>query len=156
MHKNARSGFTLLEVLIVVLIAVIVTMFAVPAYKKAQEKNRFRAASGVLIDIGNAMRMFSEDYPTLSRSGTVRTPADTTSTTPPTDEKQFVGWLQSHNYLNKLPLTSDKYMDYQFVFNTSGTKNICGSCAGIVCMKDTRSGSQYPCAAIDKYGQFIQ
>ena len=41
-----KKGFTLLEVLIVVVIAVSVAVFAVPAYKKTQDKNRYLAAQG--------------------------------------------------------------------------------------------------------------
>lgn len=51
-----KNGFTLLEVLIVVVIAVSVAAFAVPAYKKTQEKNKYLAAQGVLLDLGTAVR----------------------------------------------------------------------------------------------------
>lgn len=54
---RAKKGFTLLEVLIVVVIAVSVTAFAVPAYKRTQERNRYLAAQGVLLDLGNSVRM---------------------------------------------------------------------------------------------------
>ena len=56
-----RNGFTLLEVLIVVVIAVSVAAFAVPAYKKTQEKNKYLAAQGVLLDLGTAVRALRAD-----------------------------------------------------------------------------------------------
>ncbi len=59
--KN-RHGFTLLEVLIVVVIAVSITAFAVPAYKKTQERNKFLAAKGVLQDLGNGVRTLRADF----------------------------------------------------------------------------------------------
>ena len=57
--QNAK-GFTLLEIMIVVVIAVSVAAFAVPAYKKAQDRNRYLAAQGVLIDLGNGIKMLRE------------------------------------------------------------------------------------------------
>lgn len=56
-----KNGFTLLEVLIVVVIAVSVAAFAVPAYKKTQEKNKYLAAQGVLLDLGTAVRALRAD-----------------------------------------------------------------------------------------------
>lgn len=58
---NKRSGFTLLEVLVVVVIAISVTAFAVPAYKKTQEHNNYLAAKGVLLDVGSAVRALRAD-----------------------------------------------------------------------------------------------
>ena len=46
--------------MIVVVIAVSVAAFAVPAYKKAQDRNRYLAAQGVLIDLGNGVKMLRE------------------------------------------------------------------------------------------------
>ena len=60
--KNTR-GFTLLEVMLVVLIAVLVTMAAVPAYKRNQDRNRYMAASGVLMELGTAIRIAQEEFP---------------------------------------------------------------------------------------------
>ena len=59
--RKSNKGFTLLEVLIVVVIAVSVAAFGVPAYKKSQERNRYLAAQGVLMDLGNAVRTFRQD-----------------------------------------------------------------------------------------------
>lgn len=56
-----ENGFTLLEVLIIVVIAVSVAAFAVPAYKKTQEKNKYLAAQGVLLDLGTAVRALRAD-----------------------------------------------------------------------------------------------
>lgn len=73
-----RQGFTLLEVLVVVMIAAVVTMFAVPAYKKAQDKNRFMAASGVLVDLANGAKMFHADYPSITGNVALSTTASGT------------------------------------------------------------------------------
>lgn len=64
MHK--KNGFTLLEVLIVVVIAVSVAAFAVPAYKRTQEKNKYLAAQGVLLDLGTAVRALRADLKAIN------------------------------------------------------------------------------------------
>lgn len=60
-----KHGFTLIEIMIVVVIAVSVAAFAVPAYKKSLQRNQFLAAEGKLIEIAsglrNVMQMFRAD-----------------------------------------------------------------------------------------------
>ena len=51
-----QKGFTLIEVMIVVVIAVTVAAFAVPAYKRSMERNKFMAAEGKLIELSSALR----------------------------------------------------------------------------------------------------
>lgn len=51
-----KKGFTLIEVMIVVVIAVTVAAFAVPAYKRSMQRNQFMAAEGKLIEISSALR----------------------------------------------------------------------------------------------------
>lgn len=51
-----KKGFTLIEVMIVVVIAVTVAAFAVPAYKRSMERNKFMAAEGKLIELSSALR----------------------------------------------------------------------------------------------------
>lgn len=51
-----KNGFTLIEVMIVVVIAVTVAAFAVPAYKRSMERNKFMAAEGKLIELSSALR----------------------------------------------------------------------------------------------------
>lgn len=155
MQKKLCKGFTLLEVMIVVLIAVIVTVFSVPAYKKTQEKNRYRAASGVLMDLDNAMRMFKEDYPDyeFNFSGDVglitANGTNTTDTPPTTSANNLAAWLQSHSYLNQIPFTNGTYMGYQFRFDGA----CCSGAHGAnVCMTSANELSEYSCVWIDKQG----
>ena len=56
-----QTGFTLLEILIVIVIASSVLVFALPAYKRAQDKNQYLAAQGVLVDVGMAIQLFDAD-----------------------------------------------------------------------------------------------
>lgn len=51
-----KQGFTLVEILFVVIIAAGILAFAVPAYKRAQERGLYEADTGVLMDIGNAIQ----------------------------------------------------------------------------------------------------
>lgn len=65
-----KKGFTLIEVMIVVVIAVSVAAFAVPAYKKSQEQNRFLAAEGKLLEISSGLQNVIQMYKGTSCSGT--------------------------------------------------------------------------------------
>ena len=53
MHK--KKAFTLVEMLFVVIIAAGVMMFAMPAYRKVQERSRYSVALGLLQDYGTAL-----------------------------------------------------------------------------------------------------
>lgn len=65
-----KKGFTLIEVMIVVVIAVSVAAFAVPAYKKSQDQNRFLAAEGRLLEIASGLHNVIQMYKGASCSGT--------------------------------------------------------------------------------------
>ena len=56
-----KTGFTLLEVLIVVVIAVSVLMFAAPAYRRAQDRSMYLAAQGVLVEVASAVQALRAD-----------------------------------------------------------------------------------------------
>lgn len=63
-QKTVRTaGFTLMEILIVVVVALSVTAFAVPVYRKAQLRNNFAAAQGFLLEVYNAVSMCIADQP---------------------------------------------------------------------------------------------
>ncbi len=162
MKKNARrpfcGGFTLLEVLVVVLIAVLVTMFAVPSYRKAQERNRYLAALGVLMEAGNAMRMVHEEYPSLSYNfqfNANNTASSDTCPSSPGDGSQglLLYYLQCNKYLPKVPFESGRYKGYYYNLSTVGTASCYGcSAEGVACMYDQGAENLYKCAYIDKHG----
>ena len=56
-----KCGFTLVEILFVVIIAAGVVAFSVPAYKRAVERSTYSKATGTLLDIGNAIQALKRD-----------------------------------------------------------------------------------------------
>lgn len=50
----AKKGFTLVEILFVLIIAAGIMAYAVPSYKRAKERSRYEAATGILLDVGSA------------------------------------------------------------------------------------------------------
>ena len=56
-----KRGFTLVEMLFVVIIAAGVMAFAFPSYRAARERARFQAATGLLVNLGNAVESITSD-----------------------------------------------------------------------------------------------
>lgn len=56
-----KKGFTLLEVLIVVVILASVVLFGVPSYKKTQARAKYNASLGTLVQLGEGLRMLYKD-----------------------------------------------------------------------------------------------
>lgn len=160
-QKMNRRGFTLLEVLIVVLIAVLVTMAAIPMYKRNQDRNRYMAASAVLVEMAEAMRLAKEAYPStnLNISGTFSSNNIITDSSNPGDlgtaPTTWAG-LQSRKYMSYVPFENGKYMGYTFKYNIRGSVTCGNSCKGgsaaVACMTGTNSITGLNCAWVDKYG----
>ena len=159
-----KKGFTLLEVMVVVMIAVMITMASVPLYTKNQDRNRYLAASGVLMELGTAMQLVIEDFPNFSNdtisvttNGSDSDIYAQTSVTAPT-KNTLVPWLIGHKYLNRIPFSSNKYKNYSFKVSKAGNANcsITGvNCkgTGIACMSSVNASfPEYQCAWIDKFG----
>src|SRR5437773_2744505 len=71
--KNARRGFTLVEIMIVVLIIGILLAIAVPNFIKARETSRAKACVANLKQIDSAKEQWCMD----NKQSTTATPADT-------------------------------------------------------------------------------
>ncbi len=56
-----KKGFTLLEILVVVIIATSVLFFAVPSYKRSKDKAAYTAAQGLLVELRSAMLSMRQD-----------------------------------------------------------------------------------------------
>ncbi len=59
--KMRKKGFTLLEILTVLVIIVVVMSFGMPAYRHAQEKVAYQAATGLLRDVGASWQLLMQD-----------------------------------------------------------------------------------------------
>ena len=153
-----RRGFTLLEILLVVLIAVLITMMAVPAYKKAQEKNRYMAASGVLVELGNGIQMVREQYPSvLVTNESITANSDINAITDAPTEANLGNWMQTNKYVNKIPFTSETYMGYSYRISTTAAASCATGCPpadsdAVACMTGDNLLSEYTCAWVDKFG----
>ncbi len=147
--KEFRRGFTLVEVLIVVVIAVTVTVFAVPSFKKSQARTQYMAASGVLMELATATQILTEEYPALEITSAAFSSNPTTAPTIPTIS-DAVAWMQSNQYLGKVDFQSGKYKGYAFAFSTKGAANCGTSCKkanAVACMANTNHMTQaYRCA----------
>lgn len=148
------KGFTLLEVLIVVLIAVMVTMFAVPAYRKAQDRNRYLAAVGVLTEVATAAQILHEEFPDLEVSWAVENATWSTCPEKPTNTN-VMAYLQCHKYIGNIPLQNNTYQNYYLSASTVSAS--CGNSCYIpngawACMNGYNLIEEYQCAWIDRSG----
>lgn len=158
---HSKRGFTLVEVLFVVIIAAGVMAFAMPAYKRMQERANYNAALGTLLDIGNAVNSLKRDLKantgvsiTFPNSSSY---AITTSSVvfPSTEvsgswnqwlvsnmsDDRFVGALFTFKYLKPIQNTKD----YNF-FVVNGNASVCsGKCQGDVVACMCKSGTTYGC-----------
>jgi prepilin-type N-terminal cleavage/methylation domain-containing protein len=176
--KKSNKGFTLVEILIVVVIAVSVAAFGVPAYKKSQERNRYLAAQGVLIDLGNAVRTFRQDMiisceaaglssKTFPTDGSV---AQLVSSWQTTEKDAELNTLNStadmgaamftRKYMTPVAFTSgDSFKGYSFYVCPLGgsSSGCCGGSSDVVaCMKDSATSSNYEWAHYLQDGTIVQ
>lgn len=128
-----KKGFTLVEILFVLIIMAVLVAFAVPAYKKAQERSRYEAALGTLQNVGNAVMSFKNDL-SVRYGYTVNFPATSTTDfqiktlahintlqvgcieTP----SEFLQRLSDPNLVNQAFVQSLYELDYMRTFDESG------------------------------------
>lgn len=141
-----QQGFTLLEILIVVVIAVSVAAFALPAYKKMQDRTNFMAAQGVLIELGNGLMMLQEEvdfsFPTTAQrvmKNWQESSLDPKATSISSSNAKYFLFLRK--YMSPMPISSaGVYKNYRFVIcpeNSSSASYCCNSNSNVVaCMYD--------------------
>ena len=172
--QSNKHGFTLLEVMVVVLIGVLITMASVPVYKKNQDRNRYLAASGVLMELGNAMILLRVDYPKQGLTsegcdycfGVISVENSSVngniSANGPVNPQTFVGWLQTVGYLSKFPSSTGTYKGYSYKVKTHPNASTGVSCCSTdhpseknwyACMSGANSISDYTCAWVDRWGE---
>ena len=143
---SQQKGFTLVEILFVLVIAAGIMLWAVPSYKRAQERSRYEAATGVLLDVGSAVVSFKQ-YLTAQGISTPfpgNSPYEVNNTTIAQTNSNalqgktlgealagvssdkvawLLGLIKPLGYLDALPTSSD--YTYYMVTNTGA--NICNS-----------------------------
>lgn len=98
---HGRKGFTLLEMLVVVVIAGSVLLFAVPAYKRMQDKNAFTSAQGVLMELRSAVLALRQDLALSSSSHSF----------PGTSPVQLDAGWQSENFVGYTDIVRSSVQD---------------------------------------------
>lgn len=141
------GGFTLLEILIVVVIASSILAFALPAQKRAQNRNRYLAAQGVLMDVSAALQSYWDANGSASPSAAEL--AD------PGDEDGLYQALLDGGFLQPIPFDSGAvYKKYSFYFcPKSGSTAQCCSSGVVACMQgNTDFGCEYYGARMARNG----
>lgn len=161
--------------MIVVVIAVSVAAFAVPAYKKAQDRNRYLAAQGVLIDLGNGVKMLREalaleapgrtfpasaaviQIPSAWQNGKKDEYVDN-SLSAYTSNEHLGKALFSRKYASSVAFTGENdnsaFMDYKFFVcpqNEASSQHCCNNDRqAVMCMEDEN------CCARSTKGQYYR
>jgi prepilin-type N-terminal cleavage/methylation domain-containing protein len=144
-----KKGFTLVEVLFVLVIALGIAAYAVPNYRRSQERSRYEAALGLLTTYGNAISTMERDmesdgynftFPRTTTYFQIPTALNTSgvqigSVKQWTDivednienaaraDKAFMWAMLKYKYAEKLPSTDSGYSFYAIGTNTA---SICG------------------------------
>lgn len=74
---HARKGFTLIELMVVVIIMGILASMSIPYYYKTLEVSKASDAMAIGHMLGNAYRMYLVDNPTMALSGTITNTCNT-------------------------------------------------------------------------------
>ena len=139
-------GFTLTEMLFVVLIAAGILVFAVPSYKRAKERSAYEAATGLLVKLGSAVQTFEQDMKLksgsymlsvggttieLNREALSKTPLPSASVMNASafqgkTNADLLGMLIPAGYLDDFPaLGNPQLNEYTFYWH-AGSTTVCG------------------------------
>ena len=162
--RRKIAGFTLVEMLVVVMIAAAVVVWSVPSYKNAKNRSRYDAGKGLLIDLGGAvmalrgdLSMVNKKYPTDNSTlqVTKSTVQDVGSTTmydyvtheSMTSNAQFSKGLIYYDYLPKIAFDSsgNTYRGYSFYVCPVGVvgTGCCTTANTVACMVDSSADAKY-------------
>ena len=137
-------GFTLTEMLFVVLIAAGILVFAVPSYKRAKERSAYEAATGLLVKLGSAVQTFEKDlqlkgfYQTAAGGTAIELDKSTLNNTSLNGVtlnaayfqgktiQQNLGMLIPAKYLDDFPVAGSPQLGGYKFYWLAGSKNVCG------------------------------
>ena len=178
----SKKGFTLTEVLVVVVITMSIVAFSVPLYKRTQEKARYNSALGVLMQLGGAVKMLRTDmemeglsysFPTDAEEDVLQIGTNTTyvlpedypsvrdaSTIGAIDKSQVKYALRIRGYLPEVPLAGgdDGFAQhngyYYYVCGKQKANTCCVADTAVVCTKylNTPVPENYECAVYHNDG----
>ena len=156
--KRRLRGFTLVEVLIVMVIVASVMAFGLPAYKRAQDKNSYQAALGVLQDIVTSVKQFQQELRVVGKtfpqanslfnveSSPVKISKETCSTQytlqTAADDDEMICTLFQKGYIQPIAWdggnsTGDSFKGYEFYVCSKGTQCAFGQDKNPCCKEDT-------------------
>lgn len=145
MKKNLRkrnAGFTLIELVVVVLIIGILSAIMIPGYTRSVETSKADDAAGVVMMIGQSNRMFRVDNTTyVGNGGLVDACNSATCSAGSTDRCQLVAcsYLGSRQW---------ETLAYSYQVGASVNCGVPGAPNGIACAKRTSSAT----GAYDSWG----
>lgn len=143
-----RKGFTLVEILFVLIIIATIVAFAVPSYNRTKQRARYEAAVGVLVNVGNAVQSINQDLRNIGSAVRLPINGDFTHVV---DSEVHMGVDETFSHFMEncddnadcvLGAMYQKYLQeeipadtgYQF-FAVDGNSSACaGQCRGIACM----------------------
>ncbi len=130
--ENTRKGFTLMELLVVVLIMGILAGMSMPYYFKTVETSKATDSLALGHMLGNAYRMFQVDNPGVTLSGPITNTCNTA----------VCSMLSATSACR---LVACSYVAPQDWNSSSYSFNIGGSCGGglAACVDRINTGSQY-------------
>ncbi|HAH07918.1 MAG TPA: hypothetical protein DCM05_15575 [Elusimicrobia bacterium] len=139
---SPRKGFTLVELIVVVLIVGVLAAFGIPQYTRTIETSKAEDAASIVKIIGMANRMFYIDKNSYA-SGKLKNNCINNTCTG-TDACALIGC----RYLASMDWDGKPY-EFQAVGNTTNPCGHCGSSNIIACAK--RCNGPSPCTTNSKY-----
>ncbi len=141
-----RKGFTLVEILFVLIIIATIVAFAVPSYNRTKQRARYEAAVGILVTVGNAVQAINRDLRDIGSNVQLPIDGDFTQVVDSNVEmgnETFSHFMENCNDANcVLGAMYQKYLreeipadtGYRF-FAVDGNSSACDRlCSGIACM----------------------
>ena len=155
-----RKGSTLVEILFVLIIAAGIMLYAVPSYKRTQERSRYEAALGTLISVGNGVQALEQylqadgytfTFPPANAGtsyniagkgpGSFSIGSNASATATPKDiieagssgnnkRDRFLFFLFTMKYVDVVPAAAQSGYEIYAINTSNGTPSVCSSKCG--------------------------